>query len=186
VDGMDGPLPSLATRRPRQVRSEIAEATRSKLLLLRTVEADIVAGITTTQMTFAAARERLRLADGLLSVGNRLLAWASSRQDIFCARSAIARYYYAMFQAARAVVFIDVGGDDYNAHQELPKKLPNSFPNRAYWVNELKNARLRRNDADYDPYPNTFANWLPHALNSQTVATDFVRVADAYLTLRGV
>ena len=68
-------------------------------------------------------------------------------------RSVISRAYYAMYHAARSATYIDFGGDDHEAHTSLPTKLPADFPDRMTWQNKLKNARLERNRADYDPYP---------------------------------
>jgi uncharacterized protein (UPF0332 family) len=68
-------------------------------------------------------------------------------------RLAIGRSYYSMYHCARAVVYFSSGGDDYEEHSALPKNLPGDFPDRDTWINDLKTARLERNKADYDPYP---------------------------------
>lgn len=68
-------------------------------------------------------------------------------------RAAVSRAYYSMYHALRAVVFIEHGGDDHEQHSKLPSQIPANFPRKSYWENALKNARLERNRADYDPYP---------------------------------
>jgi uncharacterized protein (UPF0332 family) len=65
----------------------------------------------------------------------------------------IGRSYYAMYHAARSVVFLNHGGDDFQEHDRLPGHLPPDFVERDNWENRLKNARYERNKADYEPYP---------------------------------
>lgn len=168
------------------MRSEVAKARRSQLTLLRLAEPDIVAGTNISSMVGSAARARIALARGVLVVADGLVRSASRRSSAAAARSAISRYYYAMFQAVRAVVFVAVDGDDHNDHQELPKRLPSSFPQRATWVNELKKARNARNDADYDPYPAASGYWLSEAKSLKPLAHSFVAEADTFLTTMGV
>ncbi len=86
-----------------------------------------------------------------------------------------------MFQAARAVIFVTRPGDDKNEHSELPKHLPKDFPSRSAWSNELKNARLLRNDADYDPYPLEAEYWLTAAAELHTTAGAFLLEARRYV-----
>jgi uncharacterized protein (UPF0332 family) len=74
-------------------------------------------------------------------------------------RSAISRYYYSMYHALRSVAYIYYCGDDHEEHKILPGKIPDDFPDFQNWANELKNARERRNDADYEPYPKTNRDW---------------------------
>lgn len=68
-------------------------------------------------------------------------------------RSAVSRYYYAMYHALRSVAFLGHGGDDHEAHKTLHQKIPDDFPSHLSWSNKLKDARAYRNQADYDPYP---------------------------------
>ncbi len=68
-------------------------------------------------------------------------------------RVAVGRYYYGMYHAMRAVVYFHVTGDDHEQHSVLPRSMPADFPDADFWKNALKDARLRRNEADYDPYP---------------------------------
>lgn len=101
-------------------------------------------------------------------------------------RSAASRYYYSMHSAARALAFRFHGGDQYNDHSDLPKKLPDDLPNRAYWVNELNKSRGLRNDADYDPFSGDDVAWAGHAQNLRTGAADFLSMSESYLRGRGV
>jgi uncharacterized protein (UPF0332 family) len=116
------------------------------------------------QMKFKATLERWRLAMQHRKEGRRLLTLAAPPY-----RATVSRFYYVMYHAMRAVCYLHHGGDDYEAHSELPKHIPANFPNAATWQNTLKNARLTRNAADYDPYPKSQAIWRQSA---QTIATD--------------
>lgn len=62
-------------------------------------------------------------------------------------RDVISRSYYAMYHAARAVVYLAHQGDDHQEHDQLYKNLPDDFLDVAVWKNELKDARLKRNEA---------------------------------------
>ncbi|THV41993.1 HEPN domain-containing protein [Glycomyces buryatensis] len=100
-------------------------------------------------------------------------------------RSAISRYYYSMYHAARAVVYFNHGGDDHEKHSVLPGKLPDDFPRSSYWQNELKDARLNRNSADYDPYPESRSHWHPLATALGVTAPAFLQIATQYLKQKG-
>ena len=101
-------------------------------------------------------------------------------------RSAASRYYYSMHSAARALAFRFHEGDQFNDHSELPKKLPDDLPNRAYWANELNKSRGLRNDADYDPFSGDDSAWASHAQSLRTGAADFLTLSETYLRGRGV
>lgn len=168
------------------MRGEIAGATRGQLTLLATVEPDIVAGTTVAHMRSMASRARMDLGIEFLRVGRSLLRTGTRKSDTAELRSAIGRLYYGMYQAACAVVYDDFGGHDKNSHQELPKHLPKHFPNRAQSLNDLKDARIRRNEADYGPYPVSASHWQIVAQNIETAATAFVSDADNYLKAKGI
>jgi hypothetical protein len=91
-----------------------------------------------------------------------------------------------MYHAARSVVFIAQGGDDYEAHTELPKHLPKDLPSRDQWENELKTARYERNRADYDPYPKSDTAFRTTAEATLKTAETFFPVAKNYLKRKGV
>jgi uncharacterized protein (UPF0332 family) len=100
-------------------------------------------------------------------------------------RSAISRYYYSMYHCFRAAAFIFHRGDNHEGHSELPKHLPTDLPSLALWRNELKIARLARNDADYDPYPRTNTPWLVKAKSIKTNANKAVLETRNYLRSKG-
>jgi uncharacterized protein (UPF0332 family) len=126
-----------------------------------------------------ASRDRLRLARQILA-GAR---WAAGQKPQY--RLALARAYYSIYHAARAVVFFVEGGDDHEAHSELPKHIPKDFPNCNLWENTIKTARFERNRADYDPYPkldHAFADAAKCTLKS---AQEFLPLARQYLLRKG-
>jgi hypothetical protein len=90
-----------------------------------------------------------------------------------------------MYHAARAVVFFTEGGDDHEAHMELPKHLPKDFPDRDQWENEIKAARFERNRADYDPYPKSDGAFSAVARSSLATAERFLAVTRRYLVRKG-
>lgn len=124
--------------------------------------------------------DRLALARQVLTAGEKLYS-ARPRQN----RSAISRYYYVMYHAARALVFYDCGGDDHEAHSVLPTKMPFDFPSRDYWANELKSARENRNSADYDPYPVDGRTWRSIATDLHVEAPQLLAAVGSYLRTKG-
>jgi uncharacterized protein (UPF0332 family) len=124
--------------------------------------------------------DRVRLARAFLVAGSKLLR---SRPGQY--RNAISRYYYSMYHAARAVVYFSHGGDDHEAHSVLPTKLPDDFVDGDLWQNSLKDARSRRNQADYDPYPTAEASWKPIATTLANDAPELVALAEQYLRAKG-
>lgn len=127
-----------------------------------------------------ACADRLGLAVGFQSMADRLMR---TRPPMF--RAAVGRYYYTMYHAMRAVVFYTVEGDDHEQHSDLPAKVPHDFPRIGYWQNELKDARLRRNEADYDPYPDQDASFRDIARHLATECSDLVAEVQFYLRRKG-
>ena len=70
------------------------------------------------ELTEAACRDRLAFARRTLSYARTTMRGAKPQY-----RVALARSYYAMYHAARAVVYFIKRGDDHEAHSELPKRL---------------------------------------------------------------
>jgi uncharacterized protein (UPF0332 family) len=101
-------------------------------------------------------------------------------------RLVIGRSYYSMYHAARAVVFIRVGGDDHETHAILPNHLPDDFPDRNLWLNSLRNARLERNRADYDPYPKSEKSFSGSAANIYSDCATFMQKSKTYLISKGI
>lgn len=96
-------------------------------------------------------------------------------------RMAVSRAYYAMYHSARAVTYIDYGGDDHEEHSKLPGHLPDDFSDVQGWKNKLKNARLDRNRADYDPYPKKDSEFKECAEILFADAKEFLRLAKIYV-----
>ncbi len=118
--------------------------------------------------------ERLRRAAKAATMGN---------QRSF--RSATSRAYYSMYHALRATAYFVHKGDDHEEHQKLPSGIPNDFPNRQGWENDLKNARYERNRADYDPYPKNDIIFAPIATQLIHKAEDLFPIVRSYLKKKG-
>lgn len=127
-----------------------------------------------------AIADRLSLADDFLVMANRL---RRSRSDL--ARAAVARYYYAMYHAFRAVAYQAGRGDDHQEHNKLPNWIPDDFPDKANAANALKDARLVRNEADYDPYPASSDYFKVYAKALAPAAADYVSKARFYVRSKG-
>ena len=111
---------------------------------------------------------------------NKLL---SSKPPLY--RSAISRYYYSMYHAMRACVFVSHEGDDHQEHGKLPLHIPGDFPSGANWQNMLRNARVLRNRADYEPYPKSNIAWKQDALDLKQDADLFLSTTRTYLQNKG-
>lgn len=90
-----------------------------------------------------------------------------------------------MYQAARAIVFGENKGDDHERHNILPRNLPASIDNPAARETELVNARLMRNQADYDVYPIGEADWENDARALAVTAANFVQTCDSFALTNG-
>lgn len=126
-----------------------------------------------------AISERFSLASIHMHVGDSCLA-----ADQF--RTAICRFYYAMYHAARAISFGHHRGDDYQQHSVLPDHLPPTIPNKATLRNDLMDARLMRNGADYDPYPAGEGPWAADAQRLAGTAAGFVQECEAFALAEGL
>lgn len=124
-------------------------------------------------------KDRLSLAQLQLSAAKAAL----NSEPPLC-RMAVSRAYYAMYHSARAVTYISVGGDDHEEHSKLPMHLPDDFSDVQDWKNKLKNARLDRNRADYDPYPKRDSDFNECAETLFVDAKEFLRLAKAYINLK--
>lgn len=127
-----------------------------------------------------ACADRINLSSSFLISADKLLRARPGQY-----RSAISRYYYSMYHSARAVVYFAHGGDDHEKHSVLPTKLPGDFPSSSFWQNELKDARLNRNSADYDPYPSSWRHWQALAKGLNATAPNFLQIAKQYLKQKG-
>ncbi|MFF3712380.1 HEPN domain-containing protein [Streptomyces phaeochromogenes] len=122
--------------------------------------------------------DRLLLAGEHLRSGDHLLFSTQYR-------SAISRHYYAMYHAARAVVFAESGGDDYERHNILPRNLPPTLPNSTTCESELTDARLLRNQADYDAYPLNETEWENDARALAVTAANFLQACESFASTNG-
>lgn len=127
-----------------------------------------------------ACADRIALAKGFLSTADRLMRMRRPEY-----RSAISRYYYAMYHAIRAVAYFNEGGDDKESHSTLPGAVPVDFVDSALWQNSLKDARARRNEADYDPYPASLPAWRAVAIDLQGQAPILLALSENYLKQKG-
>ena len=130
------------------------------------------------QLVTQVTSDRLLLAGEHLRAGDQLIFALQFR-------SAISRHYYAMYHAARAIVFADVGGDDHQSHSVLPRNLPQKLPDIARREQELVDARLLRNEADYDIYPPTASDWESDARGLAVIAAEFVQVFEDFALASG-
>jgi len=122
--------------------------------------------------------DRFNLAKEFLSQ-----AQAQDLSTISGQKLAISRGYYAMYQSARTVIF-HYGRADVDEHENVPKCLPSTLPNRAHWANRLIEWRKLRNQVDYSPYPEGNL----HALAQQILleAQAFLDLCVHFLRGRGV
>lgn len=125
-----------------------------------------------------AAKARFAMAQAFQREGDAILSAKIS------VRSAISRHYYAFYHAARAVVYADVKGDDYEKHALLPLSLPATLPNVGQWKNNLKDARDTRNRADYELYPRSNHLWESDAVRLQQYSHDFLPIARSHIELK--
>ncbi|WP_156301885.1 HEPN domain-containing protein [Streptomyces sp. e14] len=135
---------------------------------------------TLVDLQHQACADRILLAKTFLHSGNRLMRVRPPEY-----RSAISRYYYSMYHAIRAVAYFNEGGDDKESHSMLPSAVPSDFADSAIWQNELKDARSRRNEADYDPYPINPLDWRGVARDLQGKAPTLLVLAETYLKKKG-
>lgn len=132
------------------------------------------------KFTDEITKDRLRLSSYCLSTDRQ------SFKKYNKYRLCVSRSYYAIYHCARAVVYYVHGGDDYQEHNVLHKNLPNDFPVRATWDNDIRNARLARNEADYDPYPLSDATFKGKATANLAKAELFLDVSTIYLKIKGL
>ena len=137
-------------------------------------------GRTIPELMSKAAADRWHFAYEHRHNANKLL---KSKPPLY--RSAISRFYYSMYHAMRACVFVSHQGDDYEQHGALPKYVLNDSSFDFNWQNILKDARELRNRADYDPYPKSNTAWKQDALDLKKDADLFLSTTRAYLQKKG-
>ena len=97
------------------------------------------------------------------------------------ARNAISRNYYAMFHAARAVIFHFYRYDE-EKHEEVVKIIGNILGDG--FRNQLRKWKENRNVADYSPFPKF--NLMDYANKSTQEAEEFLNECKTFLSKRGV
>jgi hypothetical protein len=123
--------------------------------------------------------DRLGLAEEFLDAAQRVPSDKSVDH-----RVAVCRSYYAMYQAARSVVFAHAR-EDIDDHFKLPQNLPDDFPDRRQWVERLRFWRVKRNDLDYSPYVSADDDLEELRRAGTKEAGEFCRLARAYVEERG-
>lgn len=118
-----------------------------------------------------------------LAKGHYLFA---SKQTNSNWRQKTSRFYYAAYNAARAVRFF-VNGDystDSKDHQKL-SHLPDDFPNKNQYAVQLPILREDRNLCDYDHLARA-KNLALSPQQSQLLVQDFLRDTENYLRSKGL
>lgn len=127
-----------------------------------------------------AVTDRLRLASSILKSAEQLLMSPNPSY-----RTTVSRAYYAMYHTVRALSYFANGGDDHQEHSKLPGNIPRDFSSLIHWENKLKQARLDRNRADYDPYPKKDEKFEPIAQDLVHSARQLLPVTRQYLKTKG-
>ena len=159
----------------------VAEATNARINSWKEgVSLQKDSGQTIPELMSKAAADRWHFAYEHRHNANKLL---KSKPPLY--RSAISRFYYSMYHAMRACVFVSHQGDDYEQHSTLLKYVLNDPSFDFNWQNILKDARELRNRADYDPYPKSNTAWKQNALDLKKDADLFLSTTRAYLQKKG-
>lgn len=174
---MDGEVVAIPTVKPTdQVMLHISTCTKAALAALPTAGGRYPFPL--AQLIKQVASDRLQLAGEHLRAGDQLIFALQFR-------SAISRHYYGMYHAARSIVFAEIQGDDYQKHADLPSHLPPGLPNVSVREQQLVDARLLRNEADYDPYPSMLSDWEADARKLAVTAADFVQACEDFALTNG-
>lgn len=141
---------------------------------------ELDSGKTIPQLALVAGADRWKLAVEHRRHANKLLA---ASPPLY--RNAVSRYYYAMYHAIRACSYVSHGGDDHQEHRQLQRAIPKDFAPAEDWQTKLKNARLLRNQADYDPYPKSDNAFKADALSLKVDTDRLILLARQYLRDKG-
>lgn len=164
-----------------QTLHRISQATRADLARFKEgVHHSTSTSRSIEDLQHQAIADRLRLGDTFRATGSGLLRKRPAEN-----RAAVGRFYYAMYHYMRAVVFFVTSGDDHEAHSTLPKHVPADFPNQSTWQNDLRGARLSRNEADYDAYPSVDADFRASAQDLEKLAKTLSNEVRTYLRGKG-
>ena len=101
-------------------------------------------------------------------------------------RQKISRLYYAAYNTARAVQLYVSGAysTDVKDHQKA-LKLPNDFPDRARYANQLAALRKDRNICDYD-HMSTVSELALSSISSLMLVRTFMADTTTYLRSKGL
>lgn len=127
-----------------------------------------------------ASTARFKLAKRFLHSANRL-----ARHKPVSHRDVVSRAYYSIYHSARAVSFLTQPGDDFEAHDKVPTGLPSDLPDVERWRNNIKDARLKRNEADYEPFMPSDPHFRAASSAILKMAQEFAQVAATYLKAKG-
>jgi uncharacterized protein (UPF0332 family) len=159
----------------------ISKYKKSQIDWLRNgIRIEQAAGRSIGDLLLQACAARHSLAGHFLKSAALLLKVKPARH-----RDGISRSYYSMYHAARAVVFLANQGDDHQEHDQLYRFLPSDFPDVDSWQNELKDARLKRNEADYDFFPKSNLSFRTASISLFGKAKEFHAECTHYLRNRG-
>ena len=159
----------------------IAQAPRASIQLWKEgVSIESAANMSISSLLCRVAADRWHLAYAFRAQANKLCA---ANPPTY--RSSISRYYYSMYHALRACVFLDNEGDDYEEHSKLPLHIPATLDHTTDWQSKMKDARLLRNRADYDAYPKTDKSWARSAGQIKSDAVHLLRVSRTFLVTKG-
>ncbi len=125
------------------------------------------------QIIAEVVRARLELASSHLAVADALLLSGSFR-------GSISRFYYAAYHAVRSVVFAATRGDDFSQHGVISAHLPPELPDVAKIKTFVEDARLLRNQADYEPYPKSDAHWEQDARRLAAMTAEVCSTCNLY------
>lgn len=137
-------------------------------------------GYSIEKLRAKAIDDRLKLARSILKDAEQAI---QMKEPSF--RTVTSRAYYAMYHSFRALSYFSFRGDDKQEHSDLPGSIPRDFPGRSRWENKLKQARLERNRADYDPYPKNDKHFETIARDLVQCAQDLVPLVRQYLRGKG-
>lgn len=165
----------------REILLRIASATETQLNdWAYGVWAEKDSGRTISELRDRVVSDRLALAERFRISAQRCL---TATPPMY--RDSVSRSYYAMYHAARALLYFQTPGDDFQAHELFWKHVPEDLGEIANVRNHLKTARLRRNEADYDPYPKSDSAFKNVAVDQASLAARFLRAVRNTLQAEG-
>ncbi len=154
--------------------------------LLRIYE-ELGEGYSLEEIVARITADRLRMAEGCAEVA-QILFKSGVASEAIC-RGIISRNYYAIYQAARALVF-HITRNDVDDHRRLSDQVGRILG--LEWGEVVGRWREARNEVDYSPYPVFKEPTLKGLSLDQLVALSFAEAEDflsavkQYLLERGV